>query len=143
MAQPVPGNRFALSSRPGLEDDPADQGPLATGSLNLDHIPKFCSSSFARRARNPRQSAGLNPISIEAMLLDVLIDPHPSIKDEQHEDGVVPKRVVDVVALLENQTADTARLVVDAPEQGISAQALQDKAIYLVLKRLGVVLRVV
>jgi len=26
------------------------------------------------------------------MLLDVLIDTHPSIKDEQHEDGVVPER---------------------------------------------------
>lgn len=39
------------------------------------------------------------------MLFDVLIDPHTPIEDEQHEDGVVPDCIVDVVALLENQTA--------------------------------------
>jgi hypothetical protein len=31
------------------------------------------------------------------MLLDVLIDPHTPIKDEQHEGGVVPECVVDVL----------------------------------------------
>ena len=51
------------------------------------------------------------------MLFDVLIDSHPSIKDEKHVDGVVPECVVDVVALLENKTADTARLMVEVPEQ--------------------------
>ena len=56
------------------------------------------------------------------MLLYVLIDPHPSIEDEQHEDGVVSERVVDVVALLENQTPNAARLMVEMPDQGIATQ---------------------
>jgi len=77
------------------------------------------------------------------VFLDVLIDPHASVKDEQHEDGVVSERVVDVVTLLENQTPDTARLMVELTEQGIAAQVLQDEAVNLVLKGLGIVLRVV
>lgn len=51
------------------------------------------------------------------MLLDVLIDPHPSIEGEQHEDGVAPERVVDVVVLLENQMVDAERLIAEVPEQ--------------------------
>lgn len=76
------------------------------------------------------------------MFLDFLIDPHP-IKDEQHEDGVVPDSVVDAVALLENQTPDATGLMVEVPKQGIAAQVLQDEAVNLVLKCLGIVLRVV
>lgn len=77
------------------------------------------------------------------MLLKVLIDSHPPIKDEQHEDGVVPERVMDVVALLKNQAPDATGLMVEVPKPGIAAQMLQDEAINLVLKCFGIVLRVV
>ena len=82
-------------------------------------------------------------IGIEPVLLNVQIDPIRPSKDEQHENGVVSKRVVDVVTLLKRSDVGYRVLMVEVPEQGIAAQVLQDETVGLVLKSLSVGLRVV
>lgn len=80
---------------------------------------------------------------IQAVFLNVLIDIHTAIEDKQDKYRFAPYRVVDVVALIEDNASNASGFVVQMPEQGISAEMFHDKAVDFVLKFFGVSLRVV
>ena len=80
---------------------------------------------------------------IKTVGLNLLIDLHPPIKDEQHKDHLITNGLVDVVAFLENNAANPFCLVVEVPNKGIAAQVFQHETINFILKTLRLVLRVV
>jgi hypothetical protein len=53
--------------------------------------------------------------------LELAVDIHASIEDEQDKHGFTAYGVVDVVSLLKDEAADAAFLVIDVSNQGIGA----------------------
>ena len=55
-------------------------------------------------------------LNIHALLLELAVDVHSAIKDEQDVRRLAAQGVVNIVSLLKDEATDTAFLVVEVPE---------------------------